>query len=278
MSDILSLPLGPRKIVWEFVRRSEFWLRVPGNERRSFWEMDNPDQPLYLFTAFDVVQFTKAHSLAAIATNDDELLRVFKEKLRADWGADQATPYEEARIARVLGDYLLWIDRIFFFGLLTRPTKREGELVAERPIVALQPESGLVDADGKSLNGRFVIGTGKLLVSTRRKSGKLQLFPKALAIVVHELVHAYLHILVRDDEAARYFRDIDQDSGHGIQFQTLLQFILLKLFEWVPTMKYLRGLAILTRVDLRAALARPPISEDVARSLIYPEEAWRGSV
>lgn len=252
----------------KFIHRLEFWLRVPGNERDYFWEMDNPGRP-YSFTASDVVKFTKANCLAATAASNDELLKEFKKKLQTDGDMSTTSPPDGMRLVHLMHEYIVWIDRIFFFGLITRPIKREGRLVAQRPIVKLKFKDGL--NDGKNdLHGVFVYHAGELWLNTLQVSCEFQSFDAMLCILMHELVHIYLHVLTRDQSAANYLRDVFQNHGHGVQFHELLKFILAQLSMWMPTMTALGELTS-TSEDLRAALAEPSVSDTVARLLIRTE-------
>ncbi|KAI1161254.1 hypothetical protein F5B18DRAFT_663235 [Nemania serpens] len=269
MSDMSSLPRASRRTVENFIHRSEFWLRVPGNDRDYFWEMDNPDGP-YSYTASYVVQFTKANCLATTAASNDKLLEEFKRKLQTDWDMNKTSAPDGMRLARLMNEYMMWIDRIFFFGLITRPMKLDGRFVAERSIIKLKFRDGLND-EGNDLHGVFAYHTGELWMNTLQSSSEFQSFDTELSIIVHELVHVYLHVLTWDQSAASYLRNIFQDNGHGVQFQELFHFILTQLFKWMPTMTSLGELATDTSENLRAALAKPSVSDTVARLVIHRE-------
>ncbi|KAI0449691.1 hypothetical protein F5B21DRAFT_519861 [Xylaria acuta] len=271
MPDVSSLPLACIGTLENFNHRLNFWRRVPGHERHRFWETDNPDRP-YSHKASDVVQFTKANCLAATAAHNSKPLVEFKRKLYTDWDMNKTSPFEGMQLAQLLSEYLVWIDRLFFFGLITRPTTREGKLVAGRPIIKLRFENELRDSDGNDLNGVFIDSSGELCVNMLEPSGKLTAFNKAVCVIVHELTHVYLHILTRDSSSASYYREI-WDNGHGVQFYELLLFMLTQLSKFMPTIPYFEELATDTRNDLHAALARPAVSEAVARSLIYAKPA-----
>ncbi|TGJ80915.1 hypothetical protein E0Z10_g7849 [Xylaria hypoxylon] len=269
MSDISSLPGPSRRTVENFMHRSEFWSRVPGNERLRFWEWDDPDRP-YFYTASQVVQFTKANCLAAVAANNSAV-EEFRRELQIGWETNRTSPLGVVALTQLMGQYLVLIDRIFFFGLITHPTRRQGKLVANQPIIKLLVQNGLTDPAGNELNGIFTYETGELWINALQSSGEIQFFEEMLATIVHELVHVYLHVLTRDNSAASYYRELSQDEGHGVQFHELLQFILAHLFNWMPTILYLGALAKETGKDLQTALAKPSVFESVARSLIYAE-------
>ncbi|KAI1371130.1 hypothetical protein F4677DRAFT_464498 [Hypoxylon crocopeplum] len=234
MSNISSLPQASRRTVEDFLHRSEFWLRVPGNERDRFWRMDSPGRS-YSHTAPEVVKFTEANCLTARAVNNSDL-NEFKRKLQTDWEKSRTTPFEGMDLATLLGEYAVWIDHLFFFGLITRPARQDGILDGERPIIEFEFRDGIEDGDGNELEGTFLHRTGQFLVNMLQSSGKFQPFEKALCVIVHELVHVYLHVLAWDNDAGSYLIDIHQDNGHGVQFHELLQFILTQLFKWMPTM------------------------------------------
>ena len=271
MSDIPSLPLASRKTVEDFVHRSEFWLQVPGNERKRFWETDNPDNRPYLFPAPQLVEFTKANCLATTADDKNEILNKFKTKLQTDWEKSRTAPLEGIQFAHLLGEYVGWIDRVFFFGVLTRPRWRGGDLdKLERQIIGIQMHEGLRGSKGEVLEGQFSDAHGTLFVNLQQNSGKAQAFEKAICVVAHELVHAYLHILTRDNSGSNYLRQMYQDYGHGIQFHALLRFILDQLFQWLP-IPYIGEMAKTTGKDLDVAFSKRLVSESVSRSIIYKE-------
>ncbi|KAI0483442.1 hypothetical protein F4859DRAFT_512097 [Xylaria cf. heliscus] len=271
MSDISSLSPASRATVEEFIHRSEFWLRVPGNERDRFWEMDDPGRS-YSFTASDVVKFTEENCLAATAASNNELLVEFKRKLYTDSEMNKTSPIEGRPLAQKLGEYLVWIDRLFFFGLITHPTRREGNLVADQPLITLRFQDGIGDREGNDLNGIFLAKVGQMVVSLIEPSGQFKHFEKAVGTIAHELLHVYLHILTRENSAASYFRDIF-DNEHGAKFQELLYFMFTKLSYWMPTIPYLKELAAETHGNLEIMLARPAISDTDARSQIYAKPA-----
>ncbi|KAI2643551.1 hypothetical protein GGS21DRAFT_22903 [Xylaria nigripes] len=265
MSDISSLPPATRGTVEDFIHRAEFWLLVSANDRNDFWESDHPDRPGYSYTASDIVEFTKANCLAATAPQNNELLTEFKTKLERDLENSRTSPHNGEVLAQLLSEYLVWIDRIFLFGIITRASKQEGKLVATRPIITLHFEDGLEDVAGNDLEGIFIYGVGELHVNLLQESGEYQHFDHVFCIVVHELIHVYLHVLMRERSAAAFLRDIAQDHGHGVQFQTLLHFVLTRLFELVPAMTHLDELLMDTAEDLRDALAKPSVSDVEAR-------------
>ncbi|KAI0436865.1 hypothetical protein F4803DRAFT_556589 [Xylaria telfairii] len=266
MSHSSSLSPASRQTVDDFIQRSNFWLGVPGKDRSYFWQMNGPGRP-YSHTAQDVAQFTKANCLAAALTHDSELLVEFKTKLYTDSEKNKISRFEGLPLAQLLGEYLVWIDHLFFFGIITHPTRRDGKLVANQPIIKLQFQKGL-SVDGTNLHGIFAEDTATLYVDITESSGEFKSFEMGLCIIVHELLHVYLHLLTRDNSAANYFRDIVMGSGHGVQFQELLYFMFTRLSKWMPTIPQLEKLATDTRNDLRAAIAQPPVSEADARSLI----------
>ncbi|KAI1743124.1 hypothetical protein F4680DRAFT_445594 [Xylaria scruposa] len=265
MSYLPSLSQDSKRTIEEFSQRSQFWLQVPGEERDRFWEKDYPGKP-YSYPASNVVQFTQANCLATTASHDSEPIVEFRRKLYTDAEMSK-TSYFEGCYGRFLSEYLVWIDHLFFFGLITHPTRREGQLKAENPIITLAVEDHFTDLDGNDLNGQFFPSVGEVCLGLKEPSGELKALDKAIAIVVHELVHVYLLVLTRDNSAARYYNEV-YEFGHGVQFHELLLFILTRLSEWMPTIPYFGRLAAATRNDLRAALARPKVSDDVARSLI----------
>ncbi|KAI1111415.1 hypothetical protein F5Y14DRAFT_454063 [Nemania sp. NC0429] len=269
MSGLLSLPRASRQIVESFVHRSEFWFRMPESKRDYFWTMNSPGKP-YSYTAVDVVQFTKANCLAATTARNDKLLGEFKSKLQADWASSRATPPDGMRLVHLMHDYLAWIDRVFFFGLITHPTKLGDRLVTSKSLIKLSFRDGLND-EGNALNGAFAYYTGTLWISTVNSSGEFHSFDTILCSFIHELVHVYLHVLSWDQSAASCWRNVYQDHGHGVQFYELLHFILARIFEWMPMMTPLGDLMKETEENLRAALAKPSVSDADARMLIDEE-------
>ncbi|KAJ8132095.1 hypothetical protein O1611_g1528 [Lasiodiplodia mahajangana] len=269
MSDLSSLPPTVRATEEDFVDRSEFWFRTPGDERaNSFWEMDEPGKP-YLYTASDIVKFTEANCLAAVAPENHELLQEFKKKIRADWDANSKSPKVLNDLAHLLSEYMVWIDRLFYFGILTGPTRKDGKLVSGKEKFRFAAEEGLTNGmSGEVLNGLFLKGRGELWVNLLLPSGPVH-FADGLCVVVHESVHIYLHLLTRDRSASNYFKEVCQDNGHGVEFQQLLQFIFSQLFDWMPAMPILRELATDTLENFRVALSKPSFSEAEARAQIY---------
>ncbi|KAI0532435.1 hypothetical protein GGR58DRAFT_517740 [Xylaria digitata] len=259
MSDI-------SRTVEEFTRRSEFLLTVPGDKRKDFWQMDGPDSP-YSYTASDVVKFTEANCLATAATNNNEILE-FKRKLHADLEANRISPLKGNLLAALIGEYIVWIDHLFFFGVITHPTRREGELAAANPMITLVCKEGLQYEKENDLKGVYSREKGELWLNLLECSGQSRPFDRLLATAAHELVHVYLHFLTRDASAASYLRDVGYNNGHGVQFHELLQFIFTRLFEWMPAMTRLGELAMEARKDLQSALAQPVISDSIARSLL----------
>ncbi|KAH8158684.1 hypothetical protein CIB48_g9573 [Xylaria polymorpha] len=266
MSHAASLSPASRRIVEDFVQRVNFWLRVPGEERSYFWQTDNPGRP-YSHTAHDVVQFTKANCLATTLTHDSELLVEFKRKLYTDSEKNKISRLTERPLAELLGEYLVWIDHLFFFGVITHPTRREGKLESNQPIIELHYHNGL-SSEGQNLHGGFAEDTAILFVDLTEPSGEFKSFETGVGIIVHELLHVYLHVLTRDNSAANYFRDLVIGGGHGVQFQELLYFMFTQLSKWFPTIPELENLATNTHNNLIAAIAQPPVSEADAMSLI----------
>ncbi|KAI0543887.1 hypothetical protein F4679DRAFT_577289 [Xylaria curta] len=271
MSYLPSLPQDSKRTIEEFSQRSELWLQVPGEERDRFWEKDYPGKP-YSHPASNVVQFTQANCLATTAAPNSEPIVEFKRKLYTDVEMIKITRFDGRSYGQFLSEYLVWIDHLFFFGLVTHPTRREGKLWSDEPIITLAVEDHFIDSDGNDLNGQFFPSEGELRVGLNEPSGEFKTLDKAIVTIAHELVHVYLLVLTRDNSAARYYNEICEYS-HGVQFHELLQFILTRLSEWFPTIPYFGQLAAATHNDLLAALARPLVSDDVARSLIYATES-----
>lgn len=269
MSNIASSCLSPtsRETVEQFARRSDYWLQLPGDQRRKVWQFDSPGEE-YSHTAHDVVRFTEANCPAVTAASDDKLLNEFKEKLATEWDRSQITPYEGMDLAELISEYVVWVDYLFFFGILTRTTVVEDELRIGQPLYKLLFEEGLHDATGNEMEGVFNPETAEMRINLTQSSGEFQSLDKALAVIVHEMTHMYLDVLTSDDSFASYYRDLFQNRGHGVQFHELLQFNLTQLFNLVPTMSYLGDLAAKTQEDLHFTLAQPDVSEADARKLI----------
>ncbi|KAI1750301.1 hypothetical protein F4782DRAFT_548782 [Xylaria castorea] len=266
MSDIPSLSQDSRRTVEEFYQRSQFWLQVPRKERHRFWETDNPGQP-YLYRASDVIQFTRENCLATTAAHDGELLAEFKRKLDTDWSMNQISPFGGTKVCQLLNEYLVWIDHLFFFRLITHPTR-------QRPIIKIRFQDRYTNYDGNDhFHGAFSPRDGEVYINSVEPTGEPKAFDKAIVVLLHELVHAYLHLLTRDDSAANYVNEVG-GKGHGPQFHRLLEFILSQLSNWVPSIPYLKELSLNANCLLGSAMSiRLVYDDDVARSLIYANSA-----
>ncbi|KAK5630517.1 hypothetical protein RRF57_006232 [Xylaria bambusicola] len=250
--------------VKSFVHRSEFWLTAP-DRRYRFWETDSPGRA-YFFSAADLVQFTETNCLAKANPNSSDISK-FKNEFQASWEANKTNPDKGMALAQSVANYLVWIDRLFFFGIITQQDKRKDES-DHRSLIQLAFEDKLVDPEGE-IEGVFMCYTATLWVNIKESSGEYQSFEKLFCIIVHELCHVYLGILTKDNNASRYYKDVELDKGHGVQFQELLQFIFTQLFEWMPKVLLFGELAAEHQRALQTALAQPAVSETIARSRIY---------
>ncbi|KAI0101403.1 hypothetical protein GGR51DRAFT_563582 [Nemania sp. FL0031] len=271
MSDLSSLSPTVRATVEDFVDRAEFWSRTPGAERaKRFWETDEPGKP-YSYTAADIVKFTEANCLAAAGPDNHELIQEFKKKIWADWEANLKSPKVFEDLAHLLSEYLVWIDRLFYFGIITGPTRKDGKLVSGKPKIKFCVEEGGSNGlNNEVLNGIFLMHTGELWVNVLLPSGPVN-FADGLCTIVHESVHVYLHLLTRDHSASNYFKEVYQDHGHGVEFQRLLLFILNQLSNWMPAMAALSGTATDTQQDLHVAISKPILSDSDARAQIQAD-------
>lgn len=264
-----------QEVVESFVKRSEFWHQMPADRRRQTWQYDNPEDPGYLYTATDIVKFTQANCFAKTAASDDKLLNEFKKKLQTEWAASQTTPYEGYDLARLVSEYAVWIDHLFFFGLLTRSTIVDGELHAGEPLFTLECCDGLVNPEGQELEGVFQPETGLLavnmLVDMLQDPGEFQPLEHLMCVVAHEMTHIYLNALTRDNSAASFYKDVFQMGNHGVQFHELLGFVFFSLHLLVPTIPYLTKISRKTLDDLCLILDETEIpSDSEAMELINP--------
>ncbi|KAI1358654.1 hypothetical protein F5Y08DRAFT_345488 [Xylaria arbuscula] len=248
--------------VERFISRSEFWQTVPGDQRYRFWEMDSPDES-YSCTAEELVLYTQANCLAkANSDSDSSDISDFLTQLQADRVTYMQTQAQGPELADLMSKYLLWIDHLFFFGIIFRQSKRQS--MPDIPdLITPQFHSQLEIRDG-TLHGVFLKEVGKLMINLEGTS-----FDAVFCIIVHELCHVFLYLLVKDDDASRYFRQVYNDDGHGTEFHNLLQSIYGQLFEWLPQWPELEILNWDHQRLLEASLAEPVISESAARSLIY---------
>ncbi|KAK7750849.1 hypothetical protein SLS62_007248 [Diatrype stigma] len=268
MANISSSHLSPasRETVERFASRSEFYLQLPGDQRHKIWQFDGPDAS-YSYTGPDIVKFTEANCLAATAAIDDNLLHEFRNKLRTEWASSQSIPYEGMALAELISEYVVWVDYLFFFGILTHAKIIDGKLEAEKPLYTLVFQEGLYDAEGNELEGVFFPDTVEMHINLLQSSGQFQPLDRALAVIVHEMTHMYLDVLTRDTSHASYYQHVFQNHGHGIQFHELLRFNLVQLSKLAP-MPYLGYLAAKTHEDLRLTLAQPAVSDAEAKELI----------
>ncbi|KAI1171888.1 hypothetical protein F4777DRAFT_27960 [Nemania sp. FL0916] len=268
MADIMCLPPPLMRVVDKYMRRAEIWVQLPGDQKDRFWKMDNPDGT-ESFTAGEIVMFTEQSCLLAAASVDDGLIEEFRAKFRTDWERNNTSPFQGRDFAKTIGEYIVWIDRIFFFGLITRPAREAGgELRAQQYLFTLKFDILLDDWEGNELHGAFDSTTGTFRVAMWQRSGEPQPFDQVLCTVIHELAHVYLGILTREHSATNYLRDIYQNSGHGAQFHRLLGSVFALLHEWLPNMTRLGELAAQHEDSMISALAVPLISEAAARAYI----------
>ncbi|KAI0513086.1 hypothetical protein F5B22DRAFT_648182 [Xylaria bambusicola] len=249
--------------VQSLIRRSEFWLTVPGMQRYRFWETDSPNR-VYSFTAADLVQFTKTNCLAKANPNSSDVSE-FKNEMQADLEANKANPYTGTTLAQSVANCLVWIDRLFFFGIITQQDKRKDES-DHRSLITLSFGDHCEEPEMK---GVFIPSQATLWVNLDQPSGEPEPFDEIFCVMVHELCHVYLGILTKDSNASRYHTEIQLNNGHGVQFQELLHFILAQLFAWFPMIPRLGELAAVHQEALQNALAQPIVSETIARSRIY---------
>ncbi|KAI1338563.1 hypothetical protein F5Y15DRAFT_416785 [Xylariaceae sp. FL0016] len=281
MYNVSSLPAAIQRTIGVLIRRTKFWHQVPGDERYRFWETQSPDGD-YSMEADLLVDLTTGYDLAYMALNSPlarETLDQFKKKLRADWETSKVTPYQGEDLARLLAEYHGWFDRVFFFGLLCDLTMEDGAFVAgeNRIIRALQLHDIIRLPDtGESAHGIFNHLNGTLMLSLKLDTGEYESFEQVICALAHEMVHAYLTVLVRDTSPSRIFRDLHQDSGHGIQFYNLLHFILANLALWVDDMPYVKALAAATSRDSRSLSAQPALSDADAMAEIRNTLSYRG--
>ncbi|KAI1319312.1 hypothetical protein F5Y16DRAFT_414283 [Xylariaceae sp. FL0255] len=269
MSDISSLPAAVRQNVQDFARRIEVWQGVPGDIRSKFWETDSDDP--YFHSASEMVQFTTANCEAGNSFLRSTLVSEFKEKLEADLRRSQVSPPEDRDLGWLTSEYLVWIDRLFFFGLITQPAKCSGGLRATRSAIALEVDGKVREGKENLQKGHFNEQTGGLLIRLRQCSGEWHPLEMIICIAAHELTHAYLHLLTRDQSASRYWRQVQQNHGHGEEFWLLLHFIQSRLLDIAPEMHILRDQIIQdTYKGLQQAASEPEVSDEAARALIHP--------
>ncbi|KAJ3577302.1 hypothetical protein NPX13_g3265 [Xylaria arbuscula] len=261
----LSLAKREQVELWtieRFISRSEFWLTVPGDQRYHFWEMDSPNES-YSCTAEELVLYSQANCLAKANPDPDSSdISDFLTQLQADRVKYRETQAQGPELAGLLGKYLLWIDHLFFLDIIFRQRKRES--MPDIPDLITPQFHGQLEIPDGTLNGVFIKETGQLMINLEETS-----FDAVFCVIVHELCHVYLHLLVKDHDASRYFRQVENNGGHGIEFHNLLQSIYGQLFEWLPDWSELELLSWDHQRLLEASLAEPAISESAARSLIY---------
>ncbi|KAI1322346.1 hypothetical protein F5Y16DRAFT_404590 [Xylariaceae sp. FL0255] len=270
MSDISTLsPAQLDRRVEEFAQRIEFWLRAPLMNRVHFWETDSDARP-YFNSAERVVQFTKSNCIAANPSSNSSLMDEFGKKLRNDWHVAQVSHLERVDVEALMRQYMVWIDQIFFFGLLTQPTRHEGKLVAGRNIINLKLFNILNDwSHGAVLDAEFVRTTGDLRMGLFQGSGEIKPFDVSVVCrVAHVLTYIYLYMLSRERRAEIYWRQLCQDNGHGVQFYELFYYIISQISQLAPCMGNLQDQVAKTYQDLQVARSKPRVWEDDAVQLI----------
>ncbi|KAI2603581.1 uncharacterized protein GGS25DRAFT_526625 [Hypoxylon fragiforme] len=229
-----------RDVVHDYYLRADFWqFRVPGNKRWDFWEWDNPGQ-YYEYYASDIVKFTKAKCIAKRTREFRDVNNEFKAELQRDWEASRLSPYNGTQLAQLLSRYVVWLDALFFFGVMTRPKRIGTQLTASKMLFNLHFGQTRDDALGIISSFRFMqsqVNIGLL------KSGG-------------------------DRSPRNYLKEYHQNEGHGVQFKELFHFILTKLLKWQPGMSYIDMQARQLKQELRAGTEEPPYYEASARHII----------
>ncbi|KAI0197821.1 hypothetical protein F4808DRAFT_473524 [Astrocystis sublimbata] len=250
-----------------FDQRVQFWYDTILEQRPKVWEMNDPQVP-YSFTAADIVEYTIARFPERLASLPEGDLTEFKRKFytECEMSKDMRSPFPftDEQFTQILTEYAVWIDHLFFFGFLTRAGRRDGKLEATDVWVKLRFFCEPFESDN-FLGGKFSY-TGTVSLNTFE--AKLRYLPMSLVCIAHELTHAYLELLTLDNSASRYYRDLNYDDGHGVQFQKLLGFIATQLTMLFPTMPYIEDFAETTLMDMQDAMELPLLSEDVARAKI----------
>lgn len=256
-----------RDVVHDYYLRADFWqFRVPGNKRWDFWEWDNPGQ-YYEYYASDIVKFTKAKCIAKRTREFRDVNNEFKAELQRDWEASRLSPYNGTQLAQLLSRYVVWLDALFFFGVMTRPKRIGTQLTASKMLFNLHFGQTRDDALGIISSFRFM--QSQVNIGLLKSGGdRFVSFDEALCSLVHEMVHVFLHVLTRDRSPRNYLKEYHQNEGHGVQFKELFHFILTKLLKWQPGMSYIDMQARQLKQELRAGTEEPPYYEASARHII----------
>ncbi|KAI1270046.1 hypothetical protein F5Y18DRAFT_421527 [Xylariaceae sp. FL1019] len=269
MSDITSLPPAIRFDLESLGHRIESWLQTPGEARLDFWKMDS-DRP-YSFTASQLVHFTQHNCLVAVSPPENALLQEFQQKLQTDWQNSQTRQFTAYDLCKLTSEYAVWVDKLFFFGLFTRPVRQEdGGLHSSREVFTWRCAQGDLPApDGQDMYGNWDVMTGTVYINLRKTAdSELAEFDMLLGIVAHELSHMYLDVLTRDDSPSRYWHEVMQERGHGAVFQILCNYILSHFNKLVPGMRHIEEDREETFRRYALVEAQPRISDAAATQLL----------
>ncbi|KAK9422990.1 hypothetical protein SUNI508_04657 [Seiridium unicorne] len=189
----------------------------------SFWRLMLHG---YSYTAQDIVKLSIDHSVAAKG-QDHGMVQDFIRHYRRDAEVDPST----TDLLDLMKSYMSELDNLFFFGLLTRKSPSE-ELVSLK-IVDGYHEAKVANFDHETCQITLYTQGKRADDAAGSPSIKFAL-DELIAVLAHEMVHAYVGIFPNDNNTDRYEQQVLADSGHGKMFWRQLIFITDCLTRWVP--------------------------------------------
>ncbi|KAK6079392.1 ABC1 family protein [Seiridium cupressi] len=196
-----------------------------------------------------------SESLSKLARRDAPSITKLIEKYNLEVNKNLQNMRAKA-VESMLRRYMVMIDSIFFFGMLTsqRETLSPGQ--EHNPLVSLHLEEGTLRESNKCIKeagllyGEFRIYELRVVLA---KQGPLRggttgpfRLGDFIGTLVHEMVHAFLDIF-SDLKSAEYKDYVAPKGGHGVLFWELNDSVMAKISGWIPTCDDLRWHSCMAR-------------------------------
>ncbi|KAK9799228.1 putative ABC1 atypical kinase-like domain-containing protein [Seiridium cardinale] len=196
-----------------------------------------------------------SESLSKLARRDAPSITKLIEKYNLEVNKNLQNMGAKA-VESMLRRYMVMIDSIFFFGMLTSQGETLSPGQEHNPLVSLHLEEGTLRESNKCIKeagllyGEFRIYELRIVLA---KQGPLRggttgpfRLGDFIGTLVHEMVHAFLDIF-SDLNSAEYKDYVAPEDGHGVLFWELNDSVMAKISSWIPTCDDLRWHSCMAR-------------------------------
>ncbi|KAI1814735.1 hypothetical protein GGS20DRAFT_547148 [Poronia punctata] len=197
-----------------------------------------PQMTPVLHTAAELARLVREASLGAIH-REHEAITEFVAKFREYIDLGSRGRLEERDIEDMIGDFIERLDKLFFFGMLTREVVNQ--IGNRTPLVDVVTINGRGYDFYSFEDNRMTIyyGEGPGWESDPPVNYQNTICTRILTVVLPQMVHAYLEIFADpDDVNYRAHVELPENTageGCGYMFWTILAFITAKVHTWTAS-------------------------------------------